>query len=151
MDFSDKKHNPVGLILHSAEEIEPERACKQEVVDAIAAWRSRPDHKLPGLDMLRLERCPHFSISYDGEAKDYWPDEMQNDISETLVRGFLFHDGICKLTDERVHLLHCRYSMMAISDSDCLLVCPYLTERGNISGIGVVLVTHKIRESVFAR
>jgi hypothetical protein len=146
MDFSDSRHSPVGLTLHSAEEIEPERACKQEVIDALAAWRDRSDHVAKGLELLRLDGCPHFSISYDGKAEDYWPDEAQNDISETLVRGFLFHDGICKLTDDRVHLFHVRYSMLAMSDADCLLVCPYLTEAGNISGIDVVLVTNKIRE-----
>lgn len=151
MDFSDNKHNPVGFVLHSSEEIAPELACRQEVIDAIGAWHSRPDHASPGLELLRMDGCPQFAISYDGKAKDYWPDESLNDISETLVRGFLFEHGICNLTDERVHLFHVRYSMLAISDADCLLVCPWLTENGNLSGIGVVLVTNKICESFLSR
>lgn len=146
MNFSDNDHNPVGLVLHGVDVVDPNVACRPEVVDALNVWRQRPSHDLPGLDLLRFEGCPQFSISHDGKAKDYWPNEQDNDISDTIVRGFLFYDGICKLTDEQVHLYHVRYRILSAVDDDCLLVCPYLTAVGDISGIVVVLVTGKIRE-----
>lgn len=146
MDFSDNKHNPVGLVLHGVEEVDPGVACRSEVVDALDAWRNRSSHQSPGHDLLRFDDCPQFSISYDGKAGDYWPSETDNDISETIVRGFLFHDGICRLTDEQTHLYHVRYRIVSTVDNDCLLVCPYLTFAGNISGIVVVSVTRMIRE-----
>lgn len=150
MDFSDKKHNPVGVVLHGVDEVDPAAACRPDVIDALNAWRGRSSHVSSGLELLRLEGCPQFSISYDGIARDYWPSEMHNDISETLIRGFLFHDGICKLTEEQAHLYHVRYRVLSEREADCLLVCPYLTAAGNISGIVVVLVTNKIRDEFLA-
>ncbi len=86
-----------------------------------------------------------FSITYEGKSRDYWPNESENDISEILIREFLYHDGICSLSDERIRLFHARYSIMALTGDEYLLVCPYLTEAGNISGIVVVTVTKIIR------
>ena len=37
----------------------------------------------------------------EGEAGEYWPDSNENDIAETLVKAFLFRDGVCSLTDEK--------------------------------------------------
>lgn len=150
MGFSDEKHNPVGFVLHRVEEVDPGAACKQELLDALASWRQRPNHESPGLETLCFEGCPQFSISYDGHARNYWPSQLDNEISETVVREFLFHDGICKLEDEQAHLFHLRYRVLSAQQNDCLLVCPYLSAAGNISGIVVVLVTRKIREEFLA-
>ncbi len=151
MDFSDNKHNPAGFIFHGAEEIDPDQACTQDVVDALAAWSHRSSHESPGLDLLRVNGCPLFSITYDGKATDYWPSESENDISETLIREFLYHNGICQLSDDRAHLFHVRYRLLSMTEADCLLVCPYLTAIGNISGTVVVTVTKKIREPFLTR
>ena len=91
-----------------------------------------------------MDDCALFSISYEGVARDHWPSESENDISETLIRAFLYHDGICALTDERVRLFHARYTIVALTGDKYLLVCPCLTEAGNISGIVVVSVTKSV-------
>ena len=147
MNFSDKKHYPHAITFHGAEEIDFEQACKQEVIDALQAWQGRSSPLSPGLDQLRIEDCPHFSISYDGVASHYWPSEPDNDISETLVREFLFHNGICSLTEPRAHLFHVRYTFISMTGEDCLLVCPFLTAANNIRGIVVVTVTKQIQPS----
>jgi len=148
MNFSDKNHTPDGFIFHGAVELDPKDACTEEVIEALAAWNNRADHASSGIDLLQLDGCPHFLISYEGHAEDYWPSRPENDISETLIREFLYHEGICKLSDDRPHLFHVKYRMMSMVDADCLLVCPYLSTSGNIAGIVVVLVTKKIRESM---
>jgi hypothetical protein len=148
MNFSDKQHEPAGFIFHGATELDPEDACKAEVLDALAEWDRRPNHDSPGVDLLQLDGCPHFLISHDGQARNYWPSRSENDISETLIREFLYHDGICRLVDDRAHLFHVKYRMLSMTEADCLLVCPYLTDSGHISGIVVVLVTKKIREAM---
>ena len=150
MNFSDASHNPDGIIFHGATELEPEQACTADVIDALAVWDQRSNRESPGLELLQLDGCPHFLISHDGEAKDYWPSRSENDISETLIREFLYHEGICQLSDDRAHLFHVKYRMMSMVDADCLLVCPYLSASGNISGIVVVVVTKKIRESLLS-
>jgi hypothetical protein len=38
-----------------------------------------------------------------------------------------------------------KYNIMALSGDEYVLVCPYLTEAGNISGILVVCVTKIMR------
>ncbi len=144
MDFSDNKHNLAELAFHGATEVAPEQICTKDVIEALATWSHRPNHQLSGSDLLRLDDCALFSIDYAGKVRDYWPNESENDISETLIREFLYHEGICTLSDERVRLFHVRYTIMALTGDEYLLVCPYLTAAGNISGIVVVTVTKAI-------
>ncbi len=144
MDFSDNKHNVAELAFHGATEVAPEQICTKDVIQALATWSHRPDHQLSGSDLLRLDDCALFSINYEGKVRDYWPNESENDISETLIREFLYHEGLCTLSDERVRLFHVRYTIMALTGDEYLLVCPYLTTAGYISGIVVVTVTKAI-------
>jgi len=145
MDFSDNKHTAAELAFHGATEVDIQQTCTTDISEALATWSHRPNHQSSGLDLLRLDDCALFSITYEGKSRDYWPNESENDISEILIREFLYHDGICALSDDRVRLFHVRYSIMALTGDDYLLVCPYLTEAGNISGIVVVTVTKTIR------
>ncbi len=144
MEFSDHTHNLAELAFHGATEVAPDQICTKEVIQALATWSHRPNHQVSGSDLLRLNDCAVFSIDYEGKARDYWPNESENDISETLIREFVYHEGICTLSDERVRLFHVRYTIMALTGDEYLLVCPYLTAAGNISGIVVVTVTKMI-------
>jgi hypothetical protein len=146
MNFSDDKHNLAELVFHGAIEVDTEQAFTKDVIEALATWSHRQNHQLSGSDLLRLDGCPLFSINHEGEAGDYWPNESENDISETLIREFLYHDGICSISDERIRLFQARYSIMALTGDEYLLVCPYMTAAGNISGIVVVTVTKIVRE-----
>ncbi len=147
MDFSDNKHNLADLVFHGATEVDPEQTCTKDAVQALTTWSHRPNHQSSGSELLRLHDCALFSIDYEGKARDYWPDESENDISETLIREFLYHDGICTLSDERVRLFRASYTIIALDGDEYLLVCPYLTAAGNISGIVVVTVTKMIRRT----
>lgn len=148
MDFSDNKHNLAELAFNGAFEVDPEPTCTNDVIHAVTTWNQRADHQSSGSDLLRLDDCALFSISYDGTAGDYWPNESENDLSETLIREFIFHNGICTLAEERVRLFHARYTIMALTGDEYLLICPYLTTAGNISGVVVVTVTKKVRGDV---
>ncbi len=145
MDFSDNKHDLAELAFNGATEVAPEQICTKDVIQALATWSHRRNHQLPGSDLFRLDDCALFSIDYKGKCRDYWPDESENDISETLIREFLYHEGICTLSDERARLFHVRYTIMALQGDEYLLVCPYLTATGKISGRVVVTVTKMIR------
>ncbi len=145
MDFSDKKHNVAELAFHGATEVDIQQTCTTDITEALATWSHRPNRQLSGSELLRLDGCALFSINYEGKARDYWPNESENDISETLIREFVYHEGICTLSDERVRFFHARYTIMALTGDEYLLVCPYLTATGNISGIVVVTITKVIR------
>jgi hypothetical protein len=129
MNFSDSQHALAGFVCQSTEEIDPSQACSQDLTDAVAAWSRRPNHELPGLGLLQLDGCPHFLMSHDGKATDYWPNESQNDISEILIREFLYHDGIYELTNDRARLFNVKYKLLSITDADFLLVCANNRER----------------------
>lgn len=144
MEFSDNKHNVAELAFHGATEVDIQQACTTDITEALATWSHRPNRQLSGSELLRLGGCALFSINYEGKARDYWPNESENDISETLIREFVYHEGICTLSDERVRFFHARYTIMALTGDEYLLVCPYLTAAGNISGIVVVSVTKMI-------
>ncbi len=145
MDFSDNKHSLAELVFQGAIEVDCEKTFTKDVIQALATWSHRRNRQLSGSDLLRLDGCTLFSINYEGKARDYWPNEPENDISETLIREFLYRDGICSLSDERIRLFCARYKIMALTGDEYLLVCPYLTEAANISGIVVVTVTKMIR------
>ena len=144
MDFSDNKHTLPELIFQGATEVDPEQLFTNDLTQTLATWSDRPNHQSSGSELLRLDDCTLFSISYEGKAMDYWPNESANDMSETLIREFLYHDGICTLSDERVRLFHANYKIIAMNGEEYLLICPYLTIAGNISGIVVVTVTKLI-------
>ncbi len=140
-NFSDNEHNLAELAFQGATDMDPEQTCPQEVIDALVTWRARTDHQSSGAYLLHVENCSLFSITYEGRTGDYWPDESMNNLTETLVREFLFRDGICAISDERVRLIHMKYNVMASEGDEYVLVCPYLSAAGNISGIVVVCVT----------
>ena len=144
MDFADTKHDLAELVFQGADELDPEETCHSDMLKVVAAWQARPDPHASGAELFQLDGCTAFSISYDGKAGDYWPDEPTNDMAETLIREFLYRDGICALSSDRVRLFHVKYNMMAMSGDEFLLVCPYLTEADNISGITVVCVTKMV-------
>jgi hypothetical protein len=144
-DFSDDRHNLAELAFQGATELDPEQTCRPEVIDTLLNWRNRTNHEESGAEFFQMEGCTVFSMTYEGKAGEYWPNESENDISETLVREFLYRDGICTLTDERVRLIHMKYNIMAMTGDEFVLICPYLTAAGNISGIDVVCVTKMIR------
>ncbi len=145
MDFSDKKHNAAELAFHGATEVDIQQNFTRDISEFLATWSHRPNRQLSGLELLRLDGCTLFSINYEGKTRDYWPNESENDISETLIRELLYHGGICSISDERIRLFHARYSVMALTGDENLLICPYLTAAGNVSGIVVVTITKIIR------
>ncbi len=146
MDFSDNRHNLAELAFNGATEADIQEICTRDISESLATWSHRPDRQLSGSDLLRLDGCMLFSIDYEGKSADYWPNQLENDVSETLIREFLYHDGLCSIADERIRLFHARYTIMALTGDEYLLVCPYLTEAGNIAGIVVVTVTKVIRK-----
>jgi len=148
MDFSDNKHSVAELAFQGATEVDIQQTCTTDIAEALATWNHRLNHQLSGSDLLRLDGCTLFSINSEGKSRDYWPNESENDISEILIREFLYHDGICSLSNERIRLFHARYTIIALTGDEYLLVCPYLTEAGNISGIVVVTVTKMIRKGI---
>jgi hypothetical protein len=145
INFSDKKHSVAELAFQGAEEMDLEQSCTPEMLEVLAMWRDRANHQVSGADMFHMEHCTAFSISYEGNAGEYWPDEHANDIVETLVRDFYYRDGICSIADERIRLVHMKYNIMALAGDEFVLACPYLTEAGNISGVLVVCVTKLMR------
>ena len=146
IDFSDNKHDLAEFAFQGATEMDLEQAAIPEMFDVLATWHNRSDHRSSGAELFRMPDCPIFSITYEGKVEEYWPNEKENDIIETLIREFLYRDGICSLSDERVRLIHMKYNIMALSGDEFVLVCPYLTAAGNISGITVVCVTKMMRK-----
>jgi hypothetical protein len=141
VDFSDDQHSLAELVFQGATEIELLQQVGEEASNALAAWRHRPDLISSGAELLRMPECTVFAISFEGEASDYWPSEPANEMTEVLIREFLYRDGICSLSDTHVRLICMKYQMMAMEGNEYVLICPYLTEAGNISGIVVVCAT----------
>ena len=141
MDFSDDQHSLAELVFQGATELESTQQAGEEANNALMAWRRRSDLNSSGVELLQIPDCTAFSITYEGEARDYWPSESANEMAEILIREFLYRDGICSLSDSRERLICMKYQVMAMDGNEYVLICPYLTEAGNISGIVVVCAT----------
>ena len=141
MDFSDDQHSLAELVFQGATEIDAMEQVGEEANNALSVWRQRPDMTSSGAELLQMPDCTVFSITYEGEAGDYWPGESANEMTEVLIREFLYRDGICSLSDTHVRLICMKYQIMAMEGKEYVLICPYLTEAGNISGVVVVCAT----------
>ena len=141
MEFSENRHHLAELVFHGATELDPEKIFPKDVIQTLATWNDRPNRELSGADLLQLDGCALFSINYEGDARNYWPNESENEFTEILVREFMYRNGIRALADNRAQLFRARYSLIALSGDEYLLVCPYLTAAGDIAGLVVVTVT----------
>jgi hypothetical protein len=141
MDLSDDQHSLAELVFQGATELESPQHAGEEANNALMAWRHRSDLNSSGAELLQMPDCTAFSITYEGETSDYWPNESANQMTEVLIREFLYRDGICSLSDSRVRLICMKYQIMALDGDEYVLIFPYLTEAGNISGIVVVCAT----------
>ena len=141
MDFSDDQHSFAELVFQGATEIGSMQQIGEKANDALMAWRQRSDLNSSGAELLQMSDCAVFSITYEGEASNYWPSESENELTEILIREFLYSDGICSLSDSRVRLICMKYQIMAMDGNEYVLICPYLTEAGNTSGIVIVCAT----------
>jgi hypothetical protein len=141
LDFSDNQHSLAELVFQGATELESSQQVGEEANNALMAWRHRSDLTSSGAALLQMPDCTAFSITYEGEASDYWPNESANELTEVLIRQFLYRDGICPLSDSSVRLICMKYQIMAMDGDEHVLICPYLTEAENISGIVVVCAT----------
>ncbi len=145
-DFADTEHNLAELIFHGVEELDPAALCDTEVLGAVHAWRERENIHEPGPEIFQLPLTRSFTITYQGKVEYYWPDEESNFEGESLIRQFLFHNGICSLADDTVRLYRVQYSLLAMDDTEYLLVCPYRTSDGNIAGIVVICVNKRLKQ-----
>lgn len=142
--FSDDIHHITELIFQGVTEHAPEELCNISVLEALQRWQLRADQTRPEPDMFRLDQTRSFTISYQGETGDYWPDEDGNFLGESLIREFLFEDGICNLDNLSARLFVATYKLLAMMEVEYLLVCPYPTASDNIAGAVVICVNQHV-------
>ena len=142
--FSDDTHHVAEMIVQGVVQHEPAALCNQTVLDALTCWEQRKQPIVPEPERFHLDQTRSFTISYDGKADHYWPDEAGNFLGESLVREFLFDNGICSLDTHACRLYVVSYKVLAMIDVEYLLVCPYPTTSGNIAGAVVVCVNQHL-------
>ena len=145
MDFSDRDHNLTGLVFQGADRLDPSATLDTTILAALDRWGGRTDSTDPSSEYFQFPTTQCFSISYDGKADQYWPDDEQNWLNETLIRDFLFSNGICVIDEFKPRLYAIRYKVEALTDTEHLLICPYATAADNIGGIVVVCVNQHVR------
>lgn len=144
IQFSDSQHDVSELIFQGAKELDIEDRCSPALLETIERWQNRPDASDADAGEFKSDDTLLFTISYDGHAGDYWPDEPSNLVGESLIREFLYKDGICNLENHSVRLYEVHYKLIAMVETEYLLVCPYPTASGNIGGILVVCVNRLV-------
>ncbi len=139
-DFADKEHDISSLIFQGSTLLPIEEVCNSTMIERYQQWLKRSDRTKPDNHFFELENALTFTISYEGIAKHYYPDVKSNFIIESLVRQFLFHNGICTIDSFEPRLYLVKYNLIAFVEKEYLLICPYPTVNGNINGLVVVCV-----------
>ena len=137
-NMSDRDHGVSELVFQGATTLSLDALKNPDFSKALESWRRRDPLTVSGDIHFRLERCKCFTIDVDGKSGSYWPDAASNVVAESLVRDFLYGEGISSIDDLTVRFLRVDYHMMAIDDSEYLLVCPYPDDEGGIAGLLVV-------------
>lgn len=144
--FTQSDNSVPEIVFQGAVQIDPRAHCDDEILSLLEEWDSRPTASNPGAAIFELDDTFGFTISYDGKASGYWPDPESNMLSETLVRSFLFSNGICELTDLGHRLYLANYKLIAMDGQEYQLVCPFPTVSGNIGGLVVVCLNKRIKQ-----
>ena len=142
--FGSHPDNAGAVVFQGYRELDLDRMLKPHVAEALATWRRRDDQARLEIDRLSLDETMGFAISYDGRSSNHWPDIASNQLGETLVRGFLFENGICSVSDMAPRLFRVAYHVIAIQDNEYLLVAPFPAESGGVGGLVVVCVNRVI-------
>ena len=145
MDFSDADRNTNELTIQGVTTQSPDRHCNEAMLRKLEAWTKRKAIHEASAHIFEMDQALGFSISYKGVASSYFPNKQKNWLSESLIRGALYENGVCTLTDTTPLVHAVQYRVQAIDGTEHLLVCPFLTQAGNIAGITVVCVNHYLR------
>ncbi|MEM9305637.1 MAG: hypothetical protein AAGE01_26240, partial [Pseudomonadota bacterium] len=136
--------NSLGeMTFHGARELSLDGLLSDAAAQCLARWRHREDATDSAAELFDLDKAPSFVISYDGKSGHYRPDQPMNAVPETIIREFLYGDGICSLTDMEVRAFAADYSVITEDAIEYLLVCPFPTEAGNVGGLVVVCLNHQ--------
>ncbi|MEM1081088.1 MAG: hypothetical protein AAGH65_05855 [Pseudomonadota bacterium] len=147
-NFSDPKHHVAELIYQGVAEKEPASLCDTAMLEALNEWITRKNPCQPESERFHLPQTVGFMIGYTGQTSDYWPDEESNFVSETLLREFLFDQGICKLDHFSPQLYVAHYKILAVIETEYLLVCPYPTAKGSLAGVIAVCINKHLHQDL---
>ncbi len=142
--FKDEEHSIPEIVIQIVHEEDPQEWCDQETLDALKTWSERPTSSDPQASILHLTKTLGFTISYEGESANYWPDEKSNLILESLVRDILYSDGICSIPDFEIRFYRVSFRVTGMADTEYVLVCPYPTQAGNVAGLVVVCLNNRL-------
>ena len=145
-DITDRHHTFSELVFQGAPSHPLDMYCNDTVITAVKQWQLRKPITEPMPELLRLENTRSFVISCEGECRDYWPSQKDNLIGETLIREFLFAHGICQLNSLEPRFYTAHYEVIAMQETEFMLVLPFPTESNNIAGVLVVCVNRQLRK-----
>ena len=141
MNGARRQPGVAELVFHGAAELDARELCDEEVIAAVESCGA--ERAAAGLP--RIEGCPCFRLSCDGESSQHWPDRAGNLLQENLIARFLDMEEICASRSERLRLYRMSWTAMAADGDEYLLVRPYKREgEEQVAGIVVLCVTQRV-------
>lgn len=143
--FADGDNIADLLVFQGAKEMGSLEPVDSEMMDALERWKCRPKKSEVDLEHFKIDDVLCFAIDYQGNASGHWPSKEATVLPETLIRTFLFHNGICDLNDPSATLyFQATYKILALDGVEHLFVGAYPTPSGNIGGLVVVCVNNRL-------
>ena len=144
-DFTKPERSLPELIIQGTVDLNVEQYTDDHMLNLVQKWNRRSEPYAPESDIYCTDKTQVFTISYEGETDSYWPSMDSNMFAEALVRDVLYTDGICSLESMDPKLFQIKFKVLAMIETEYLLILPYPTESGNIAGLVVVCINNYLR------
>lgn len=143
--FADGDNIADLMVFQGAKEMGALESLDSEMMNALERWKRRPQKTEVCLEYLEVDNVVCFAIDYHGNSSEHWPSKDAAVLPETLIRTFLFHNGICELNDpSATFYFQATYKILALDGIEHLFVGAYPTPSGNIGGLVVACVNNRL-------
>ncbi|WP_434054412.1 MAG: hypothetical protein RDA78_05825 [Roseibium sp.] len=119
--------------------LKPQAVCDAETNCILEDWNARRSMTHASLELFHRLGDACMLVDADCRPAGYLPDAQSNTLSETLIREFLFPDGLRLLRPGPAFVLRAQYSLIALQGFWHLLVCP-IPDPGTDIPVGAIVV-----------
>lgn len=119
--------------------LKPHAVCDAEINCILEDWNARRSATHASLELFHGLGDACMLVDADSRPACYLPDAQSNTLSETLIREFLFPDGLRLLSPSPAFVLRVQYSLIALDGFWHLLVCP-IPDPGTDIPAGAIVV-----------
>ena len=127
------------VAFRGAVSLKPQAVCDAETNFILEDWYACRSATHAALELFHRLGDACMLVDADCRPAGYLPDAQSNTLSETLIREFIFPDGLRLLSSGPAFVLRAQYSLIALEGLWHLLVCPIPDPGADIPAGAIVV------------